>query len=290
MAERLADATDASSAALAVSAFEENQIGVWYVDAYYETAPTPVAILTRIGDLLDPAGPPPSMEEVPDENWVAISQAALPPVASGRFLIHGSHDRALVGRRQVAIEIEAGEAFGTAHHATTQGCLKAIDRLAHRRSPRKVLDLGSGTGLLAIAAARVWPNATIVASDIDPIAIEVAQVNATLNGARNRIRFATAPGLDHQRLRAGAPYDLILANILAGPLIQLAPKLSRAIRPGGIAVLSGILGEQAREVIGSYAMAGFQLLRRDVSYNWATLIFNRNAQQRQYRRPLQNGG
>jgi ribosomal protein L11 methyltransferase len=276
MAERLADPGDESSAALATAAFEEPGLGVWYVDAYYETPPSLVAILARVGDLLDPASPP-IVEEVPDENWVAISQAALPPVASGRFLIHGAHDREFVGRRHLAFEIDAGEAFGTAHHATTQGCLEAIDRLAHRHAFRRILDLGSGTGLLAIAAARVWPAARIVASDIDPIAIDVARINAALNGARTRIGFAIAAGLDHPRLRAGAPYDLILANILAGPLVRLAPRMAHAIRPGGIAVLSGILGEQAREVIGVYAMAGFRLLRRNIDHNWATLTLRRNA-------------
>ncbi|MEZ5816259.1 MAG: 50S ribosomal protein L11 methyltransferase [Hyphomicrobiaceae bacterium] len=274
MAERLADDRDESTVALATSAFEEPGLGIWYVDAYYASAPALIDIVARIGELIDPDRPP-VIEEVPDENWVAVSQAALPPVGAGRFLVHGAHDRDLIGRRLFAIEIDAGEAFGTAHHATTQGCLEAIDRLARRRTFARVLDLGCGSGLLAIAAARVWPRAGVVASDIDPIAVDVARANARLNGAGTRIRFVAASGLDHPRLRDKAPYDLVLANILAGPLIRLAPRLARAVGPGGTAVLSGILGEQAREVIGAYAMAGFRLMEKRIDHNWATMVLVR---------------
>ncbi|MGD9806051.1 MAG: 50S ribosomal protein L11 methyltransferase [Hyphomicrobiaceae bacterium] len=271
IAERLSDEDGESSAALATAAFEEPALNAWYVDAYYDAPPSLLAILSRIGELIDPAHPP-AIEDVPDENWVAVSQAALPPVAAGRFLVHGAHDRDSIGRRLVAIEIDAGEAFGTAHHATTQGCLAAIDRLARRRHFDRILDLGCGSGLLAIASARLWPTASIVASDVDPIAVDVAQSNAALNGALSRIRFVAAAGLDHPRLRDLQPYDLVLANILAGPLIRLAPQLARSLRHGGIAVLSGILGEQVREVVGVYAMAGFRLLQKDVNHNWATLL------------------
>lgn len=274
MADRLSEPDEDGNEALATSSFEDPASGSWQVDAYYESHPELTDILARIGLWLAPEAPP-VLETVPDENWVAVSQAALPPVMTGRFLVHGGHDREVVGRRRFAIEIDAGEAFGTAHHATTQGCLAAIDRLAHRRRSGRILDLGCGSGLLAIAAARAWPHARIVASDIDPVAVEVAAGNAALNGERRRIRYVTAPGLDHPRLREIQPYDLILANILAGPLIKLAPRLSRAIAPGGIAVLSGILGEQAREVIAIYALAGFRLIERRVSHNWATLVLLR---------------
>jgi ribosomal protein L11 methyltransferase len=274
MAERLAEPDEDGTEALATSSFEDPTTGGWHVDAYYPSAPDLTAVFARIGLWLD-AETPPSLESVPDENWVAISQAALPPVAAGRFLVHGGHDRDAVGRRRLAIEIDAGEAFGTAHHATTQGCLAAIDRLARISSPRTVLDLGCGSGLLAIASARHWPAARIVASDIDPVAVEVAAANVALNGARGRIRMVTAKGLDHPRLRDLQPYDLVVANILAGPLIGLAPRLSRAVRPGGFLVLSGLLGEQAREVFGTYAMAGFRLKEKRVPHNWATLVLNR---------------
>ena len=274
MTEQLAEWDEGSATALATASFEDPATGGWLVDAYYEAAPEPATVLARIGAWIDPSAPP-AIEEVPDENWVAVSQAALPPVMAGRFLVHGGHDRDLVGRRRFAIEVDAGEAFGTAHHATKQGCLAAIDRLAPRFRPRTVLDLGCGSGLLAIAAARVWPAAQIIASDIDPIAVEVAAQNAGLNGAGRRVRTVVAPGLDHPALRELAPYDLVLANILAGPLIRLAPQLSRVVGRGGVAVLSGLLGEQVREVAGYYRMAGFRLLRKDVSHNWATLVLVR---------------
>jgi ribosomal protein L11 methyltransferase len=277
MAERLSEADDESSGALATAAFEEPAIGAWHVDAYYDAPPSLLSVLVRIGALIDPARPP-TIEDVPDENWVALSQAALPPVNVGGFHIHGAHDRARVGRRWRAIEIDAGEAFGTAHHATTQGCLTALDRLARRHPFRRILDLGCGSGLLAIAAARLWPRASVLASDIDPIAVAVARANATLNGAGPRIRFVAAPGLAHPRLRDLEPFDLVVANILAGPLIKLAPQLAKAVRPGGLVVLSGILGEQVREVIAIYAMSGFRLQHKEIDHNWATLVLRFGAQ------------
>ena len=276
LADRLAAPDDDATEALATSSFADPAQSCWQVDAYYVETPAPVSILGRIGDLLPP-GIAPAIDEVPDENWVAVSQAALPPVQAGRFLVHGSHDRDAVGRRRFAIEIDAGEAFGTAHHATTQGCLEALDRLAHRHRFRRILDLGCGSGVLAIAASRVWPRARIVASDIDPVSIVVARENARLNGAEARLRLAVARGLEHGAIRAAGPYDLIVANILAGPLIRLAPGLARAVRPGGLVVLSGLLGEQVREVVGAYRLSGFDLTASTLRHNWSTLVMRRRA-------------
>lgn len=277
--ERLAEPDDEGTEALATSLFQDASGDRWQIDAYYSEAPSLIAVLARIGGLLPP-GEPPVIEDVPDENWVAVSQAALPPVEAGRFLVHGSHDRARVGRRHFGIEIDAGEAFGTAHHATTQGCLEAIDRLARQRRFSRILDLGCGSGVLAIAAARAWPAARIFASDIDPVAISVARTNASLNGVRGRMRLATGAGLANSTLSGGRAFDLIAANILAGPLINLAPQLARATRPGGVIVLSGLLGEQVREVAGVYAMAGFRLAERRLHHNWATLVMVRSARSR----------
>ncbi len=279
VSERLAEPDDDGTEALATSSFEDPAQVCWQVDAYYDEPPAVETILRRIGDLLRPDAST-SIEAVPDVNWVAVSQAALPPVAAGRFLVHGSHDRSLVGRRRFALEIDAGEAFGTAHHATTQGCLEALDQLSRRRQFARILDLGCGSGVLAIAAARVFPAAAIAASDIDPVAVEVAGVNVALNGARGRVRLLTAGGLAHGALRARQPFDLVLANILAGPLIRLAPALAKAIQPGGIAILSGILGEQAREVIAVYEVAGFHLRQRRTPHNWATLMLVRRTGRR----------
>lgn len=276
VAERLSD-WEVAEPASATTVFEDQPNGIWLVDAYYAEPPDLSLVLAAVGELVL-ADRPTTIETVPDENWVAVSQAALPPVAAGRFLVHGSHDRAMIGRCHFALEIDAGEAFGTAHHATTQGCLEALDHLARRRRFGRILDLGCGSGVLALAASRVWPQAQISASDIDPIAVEVAGANIALNRAGPRVRLVTARGLEHPRLRHRGPFDLVLANILAGPLIRLAPMLARNMRPGGHAVLSGILAEQAREVVAVYTLAGFRLKIRNIRHGWATLVLQRQPQ------------
>lgn len=267
---------------LATSLFENQDadgaaVGGWRVDAYFEEAPDLEALRQTAADLLDRARSI-SVDAVPDENWVAISQAALPPVSAGRYCIHGSHDRQRVGRRLHAIEIDAGEAFGTAHHATTEGCLQAIDRLTRRRRFNSVLDLGCGSGVLAIAAAQALPQASIVASDIDGEAVRVAAANIRSNRLGGRIRVYTATGLAHAALRGDGSFDLVTANILAGPLIGLAPHLARAIMPGGIAILSGLLADQAREVAAAYRMSGFRLQEKQILTGWATLVVARTSQ------------
>ncbi|MEZ5855965.1 MAG: 50S ribosomal protein L11 methyltransferase [Hyphomicrobiaceae bacterium] len=272
IAEHLTD--DDSQPALATSLFEEDGGRQWRIDAYYAEPLAATVLMAAVAGHDIRSGP--VLEPVPDENWVAVSQAALPPVSAGRFLIHGSHDRVKVGRRQWALQIDAGEAFGTAHHATTEGCLETLDRLARISQPSRILDLGCGSGVLAIAATRLWPHATVCASDIDPVAIDVARANAALNRAADRIRMVTAIGLDHAVLRRQAPYDLIVANILAGPLIRMAPSISASTRPGGVVILSGILTPQAREVLATYRSAGFRCrLRRTIS-GWTTLLLQRD--------------
>ena len=248
--------------------------GGWRIDAYFEAPPDLDALRETAGPLLGRALSV-VVGEVPDENWVAISQAALPPVAAGRFCIHGSHDRGHVGRRLNAIEIDAGEAFGTAHHATTEGCLLAIDRLTRSRAFERILDLGCGSGVLAIAAAQALPRADIVASDIDPEAVRVALGNVRSNRLGGRIRVYMATGLAHPALRGEGRYDLVTANILAGPLIGLAPHLGRAMAPKGIAVLSGLLTGQAREVTAAYLASGFRLRQKHILAGWATLVVER---------------
>ncbi|MDX2155802.1 MAG: 50S ribosomal protein L11 methyltransferase [Hyphomicrobiaceae bacterium] len=267
ISDRLSD--PAGAAALATTVFEEQGGRLWRVGAYFPEPPSAEAILEALAGLefLEP----PVVEDVPDENWVAVSQAALPPVEAGRFLVHGSHDRALIGRRRWAIEIDAGEAFGTAHHASTEGCLLALERLGRNRVFRHILDLGSGSGVLAIAATRLWPRARVAASDIDPVAVEVARANVLLNRAAGGVALVEATGLAHPELRR-ARFDLVIANILAGPLVRMAPDLAHALAPAGTIILSGILAEQAREVVGVYAMAGFRLVERRIRLGWATLV------------------
>jgi ribosomal protein L11 methyltransferase len=261
--------------ALAVTLFEGGPAG-FVVEAYYETEPSlesvQLALSTLPGDLGEAV-----LEAVPDQNWVALSQAALPPIAAGRFLVHGSHDRARVGARRTAIEIEAGEAFGTGHNATTALCLEAIDRMTRRRRFARVLDLGCGTGVLAIAAACVLPGARVLAVDNDPLAAAIARTNARLNGVGRRVRVIDASGFAHPLLRPARAFDLVLANLLPGPLIALAPAMRRALRPGAVAVLSGVLDHQARVVGASYCAAGFQIMARSHRAGWTVLTLVRVA-------------
>ena len=206
---------------------------------------------------------------LPEEDWVRLSLEGLKPVEAGRFVVYGAHDRESVPPGKTGIEIEAGPAFGTGHHGTTKGCLIACDRLADSQSPKRVLDLGCGTGVLAIVAALVWPRAEIVATDIDPEAIEETVVNVKKNKVEARIESFVADGFDDDRLTD--PYDLIFANILAGPLQQLAAELAQRLTPGGVAVLSGLLEHQIDAVEAAYRGAGLTPAGQELIDGWAIL-------------------
>jgi ribosomal protein L11 methyltransferase len=254
----------------AVTQFEDGA-DAWRVEAYFAEPPEIEAVAAQLASAVGGAIPPLELSDVPDLNWVAISQASLPPVGAGRFVVHGSHDCGRIPHGPNALLIDAGEAFGTAHHATTQGCLLAIDRLTRGRSFRRVLDLGCGSGVLAIAAARALPGAEILATDSDPEAVAVAKANAKANGAGQRIAFARACGLAHPWVRHAAPFDLVVANILAAPLRALAPDLAKALRTGGILVLSGLLNAEAPDVISCYVAQGFRLSEHRQISGWSTL-------------------
>jgi ribosomal protein L11 methyltransferase len=262
-------------AAHAVALFRDETTAGWQLDAYCEPGDLP-AIVEALGRVAPHEVKRLSTEPVADANWVAVSQAALAPIAAGRFLVHGSHDRAAAaGRWRRAIEIDAGEAFGTAQHASTRGCLLALDWLMRRRPFRCVLDLGCGTGVLGIAAARLEPAARIVASDIDPRAVVVARANARLNGVAGRVHVVAAAGLDHPALRGMAQRDLVLANILAEPLIALAPEIRASLKPDGHVVLAGLLDSEARQVAAAYRATGFVYVRKHCLAGWATLTLRR---------------
>lgn len=261
---------------LATAMFETADGGA-QVDAYFDDAPSPMALRVELANLLQlPAQAIGEIvvEDVPDENWVSLSQAALPPVEAGRFTIHGSHDAGRVAQGPGALQIDAGEAFGTAHHATTFGCLLAIDKLTRQTSFKKVLDLGCGSGVLALATHRVLPKARITGTDNDATAIEVARDNAKANRASANVEFFVAEGVGHPVLRRQR-FDLIIANILAGPLILLARDIAHALKPGGQLVLSGLLVPQAPAVIAAYRAAGFHLVHHARIYEWSTLTLRR---------------
>ncbi|MFN3943376.1 MAG: 50S ribosomal protein L11 methyltransferase [Allosphingosinicella sp.] len=253
----------------------------WRLDAYFEEEPSR-PVLQLLHDLIPSAADAePAIERVEEEDWVTLSQQGLEPIRAGRFFVHTPAHRDDVPEGAIAFEIDAGRAFGTGQHETTTGCLHALDRLkATGGSFHDILDLGTGTGLLAFAAMRLWPAARAIASDIDPISIEVAAENAAINSvrigrARGQLELAVGPGMDHPRLKARAPYDLIIANILAGPLVDLAPAVSAALAPGGRLILAGLLDHQANRVAVAYRrhglMAAFRVLRGD----WPTLVMRK---------------
>jgi ribosomal protein L11 methyltransferase len=262
----------------ALSLFEVPRAGLaasYRIDAYFDDAPDLIALAQAFSEMGVVGASTPRIESVPNVNWVALSQAALPPVEAGRFIVHGSHDAVRVGRRRGAILIDAGEAFGTAHHQTTHGCLEALGQLAHVMKPRRVLDLGCGSGVLAIAASRLMPHATILASDIDPTSVDVARENSRLNGAGSRVRVVVSAGFQHPALHQGKAFDLIMANILARPLIALAGDIRHRLAVGGIAVLSGLLVTQAEQVSAAYRASGFRMVRRADRTGWTTLVLQR---------------
>lgn len=211
---------------------------------------------------------------VPHKDWVRQSLEGLPPVQAGRFFVHGSHDRHRRRVGGVSLEIDAGTAFGTGHHGTTEGCLLALDRVIKKGLPRRILDVGCGTGVLAIAAAKA-ARTRALASDIDPEAVRVTKHNARMNGVGSAITAMTAEGLRHSRLAGAEPYDMVFANILARPLVSLALGLSRILASRGALVLSGLTLDQCRWVHAAYRNRGLVLASRIVRGNWATLVFTR---------------
>ncbi|SDF60099.1 50S ribosomal protein L11 methyltransferase [Sulfitobacter delicatus] len=252
-----------------VGVFEvEDGSGLWEVGGYFEEEPDTAALAVLAAAM---GAKDFTISELPETDWVAHVRRELAPVEAGRFFVYGSHDADKVPADCEPLLIEAAMAFGTGHHGTTLGCLKALDRLAEAGFHGKnVADIGCGTAVLAMAAARIWPE-TVLASDIDEVAVEVAQANVDANDLTGRVTCVEAAGFDHPTLAEAAPFDLVFANILKGPLVALAPDMAQALQPKGYAILSGILNEQADEVIEVYARSGINLTHRESIGDWTTL-------------------
>jgi ribosomal protein L11 methyltransferase len=310
-AQRLADVLTESldEQDVVVAAFEADN-GRWTAAIHFSAPPNETAIRALVALEVGPElANALVFERIEARDWVAASLEGLAPVEAGRFLVHGRHDRARLQANRIGIEIEAALAFGTGHHGTTRGCLLALDYLikrqrtkrtptptlplsgggrtrresflplkggGSRRGSFRVLDIGTGTGVLAIAAAKALRR-RVLASDIDPRAVMVARENARLNGAAPLIDFIHAAGLGVHRFRARGPFDLVLANILLGPLVRLAPPMTRLLGPGGQVVLSGLLDNQAQAALVAYRAQGLRLERRILLEGWTTLVLRRPA-------------
>ncbi|QFR33357.1 50S ribosomal protein L11 methyltransferase [Ancylobacter sp. TS-1] len=266
-------------AEVATAAFEDQDLAegaAWAMEAYFGEAPDEDSVRELIELVAPGYGAQARFLTLDKKDWVTASLEGLAPVAIGRFVVHGSHDRGRLAPAQIGIEIEAALAFGTGHHGTTKGCLAAIAAYGRQRRPVRTLDIGTGTGVLAMAAARLF-HAPVLASDIDKVAVTTAQANAVANRAAPHIRFLHAPGLGAGEFRRQGPYDLILANILLPPLKAIAKPLARLLAPGGVVVLSGLLPSHANAALAAYRAQGLRLRRRRTIEGWTTLELSADA-------------
>lgn len=273
-AEALAEACeDLTPEPVGTGVFEiEDGSERWEVGAYFTESPDEIGLA-----LLAAAhgANPFVISELPEVDWVAHVRRELTPVHAGRFYVHGSHNADEIPDGVEPLWIEAAMAFGTGHHNTTKGCLEALDRLATEGfKATRIADIGCGTAVLAMGAARLW-QVTVLASDIDPVAVDTAAANVIANGLDGRVVCIEAAGFDHPTLEQAAPYDLVLANILKQPLIDLAGDMARNVAQAGKIILSGILTTQADEVVEAYGKTGFTLDRRDDQGDWTTLVLTR---------------
>ncbi|MEP7240071.1 MAG: 50S ribosomal protein L11 methyltransferase [Devosia sp.] len=271
----LVDAVSANDdLALSASAHEDEATGEWVFEATTEMLPDLLAFEALARETLSGEVDFTIAPVDPEVNWVAKSLQGLQPVEAGGFYIYGSHDTPPAAAGLVPIRIDAAQAFGTGHHGTTTGCLEAISLTLKRRRPRSMLDVGTGTGVLAIALA-LRTHLPVIASDIDPVATATAQQNAMDNGAGRLVHTVTAAGLQHATIARSAPYDLIVANILAAPLVAIAPVIGKAAARGATIILSGLLVEQSARIVNAYRIQHMVLRRRLHRGEWATLILER---------------
>jgi ribosomal protein L11 methyltransferase len=259
---------------LSVSAFEDTKRpDLWAIALIHRGEPDRAALLARLAPVASPWGIALDLEigPIPSTDWLYRTAQTFPPQRIGRFWVHGSHVTEPSPAGTVPIRLDAGQAFGSGEHESTRGCLLALDRLAGRRRLKRVLDLGCGAGILAIAAAKCWP-AHVLAADNDPIAVAVARENADRNGVAGRVRCLLSDGYDSAALRRAGPFDLILANILAEPLCNMTRATARHLAPGGTAVLSGMLDRQAGRVLAAHRRFGLRLREQIGQGLWVTLV------------------
>jgi ribosomal protein L11 methyltransferase len=258
----------------AIAAFEGSD-GRWDITVHFAEAPDEDSIRELVGIAAgDDVARVIRFDTVEAKDWVKATLEDLVPVRAGRFVVHGSHDRAKVPPNKLGIEIEAALAFGTGHHGTTRGCLLLLDEVLKAHRPRRVLDLGTGTGVLAIAAAKAL-QIKVLASDIDPLAARVAGDNARLNGTGDLVQTICATGFSAPQFATRAPFDLVLANILANPLRQMATPMARHLAPSALLILSGLLPHQASGVIAAYRARGLVLVRHLQIEGWSSLLLRK---------------
>ncbi|HYD30317.1 MAG TPA: 50S ribosomal protein L11 methyltransferase [Azospirillaceae bacterium] len=257
-----------------VATFEIEEGGTWLVEGTSYGEPNRAQLVARVSVLAEALGldePGLTIEALPDVDWLSHSYRGFPPIRAGRFYVHGSHIEGKVPAGAHGLLVDAGTAFGTGEHATTNGCLLALDDLARRFRPSHVLDMGCGSGILALAAARAW-KVPVAAVDIDPESVRVARINTVRNGLASWVTVDGGDGYHTPLVRRFGPYPLILSNILARPLARMAPDLARHLAPGGYAVLSGLLTRHERLVIQAHRTQGLHLTARRVIGEWSTLV------------------
>ncbi len=258
----------------AIAAYEGSG-GRWDITVHFAEAPDETSIRELVGIAAgEDVAREIAFDTIETKDWVKATLEELVPVRAGRFIVHGQHDRAKIPANKLGIEIEAALAFGTGHHGTTRGCLVLLDSVLKAHRPRRVLDLGTGTGVLAIAAAKALHDA-VLASDIDPLSDQVAAENARLNGTGNFVQTVHATGFSAPQFGKCGPFDLVLANILANPLRQMATPMARHLAPSALVILSGLLPHQAQGVIAAYRARGLILLRQLRIEGWSSLLMRR---------------